>query len=92
MLHNAGKPKKLVGSWKPLILTSCLGKILETAEANNLSNWAESYIKFNRQKNGFRNNRNTNDNLYKLLKTIRYGFHKGHLITGIFLDVKKAFN
>ena len=39
MLHKAGKPEDLVGSYRPLSLTSCLGKLLEKAVADNLSNW-----------------------------------------------------
>ena len=36
MLHKAGKPKDLAGSYKPLRLASCLGKLLEKAAADNL--------------------------------------------------------
>ena len=42
MLHKAGKPEDLVGSYRPLSLTSCLGKLLQKAVADNLSNWAEA--------------------------------------------------
>ena len=42
VLCNAGKPKDLVGSYRPLSLTSCLSKPLEKAVADNLSNWAET--------------------------------------------------
>ena len=38
MLHKAGKLEDLVGSYRPLSLTSCLGKLLEKAVADNLSN------------------------------------------------------
>ena len=42
MLHKAGKPKDLVGRYRRLSLTYCLGKLLEKAVADNLSNWAET--------------------------------------------------
>ena len=42
MLHKAGKPEDLVGSYRPLSLTSCLDKLLEKAVADNLRNWAEA--------------------------------------------------
>ena len=61
MLHKAGKPEDLIGSYRPLSLTSCLGKLLEKAVADNISNWAEANKKFNKQQNGFRKNRSTND-------------------------------
>ena len=90
MLHKAGKPEDLVGSYRPLSLTSCLGKLLEKTVANNLSNCSEANKKFNKQQNGFRKNRSTN--LFKLFGTVKLGFRKGHPTTGIFLDVEKAFD
>ena len=92
MLHKAGKPEDSTGSYRPLSLTSCLGKLLEKAVEDNLSNWAEANKKFNKQQNSFRKNRSTNDNLFKLFETIRLGFCKGHPTTGIFLDAEKAFD
>ena len=90
MLHKAGKPEDLAGSYRPLSLTSCLGKLLEKAVADNLSNWAEANKKFNKQQNGFRKNRSTNENLFKFFETIKLGFCKGHPTTGVFLAVEKA--
>ena len=92
MLHKAGKPEDLVGSYRPFSLTSCLSKLFEKAVADNISNWAETNKKFNKQQNGFRKNRSTNDNLFKLFETIKFGFCRGHPTTGIFLDVEEAFD
>ena len=92
MLHKAGEPKDLVGSYRHLGLTSCLGKLLEKAVADNLSNWAESNNKFKRQRNGFRKTRRTNDNLFKLFETIKHGFQKSHHATGIFLHAERSFD
>ena len=36
MLHKAGKPEDLTGSYRPLSITSCLHKLLEKAIADNL--------------------------------------------------------
>ena len=71
MLHKAGKPEDLAGSYRRLSLTFCLGKLLEKAVTDNLSNWAEANKKFNKQQNGFRKNRSPNDNLFKLFETIK---------------------
>ena len=92
MLRKVGRPEDLAGSCRPLSLTSCLGKLLKKDVADNLSNWAEANKKFNKQQNGFRKNRSTNDNLFKLFETIKLGFCKGHPTTGIFLDVEKTFD
>ena len=42
MLYKAVIPEDLVGSYRSPSLTYCLGKLVEIAVANNLSNWAES--------------------------------------------------
>ena len=62
------------------------------AVADNLSNWAKINKKFNKQQNGLRKNRSTNDNLFNLFETIQIGFCKGHPTIGIFLDVEKAID
>ena len=91
MLHKTDKPEDLIGSFGPLSLISCLGKLLEKAVPDNQSNWAKYNQKFNNQQNSLKkNNRSTKGNLFKLFKTIKFDFHKGHSTTGIFLDVEKA--
>ena len=92
MLHKASKREDLIGSYRPLSLTSCLGKLLEKAVADNLSNWAEANKKFNKQQNGFRKNRSINDILFKLFETVKLGFYKGDPTTRIFLDDEKVFH
>ena len=89
MLHKAGKPEDLVGSYRPLSLTSCVGKLLEKAVADNISNWAEANKKSDKRQNGFRKNRSTNDNLFKLQGP---SICKGHPTTGISLDAGQAFD
>ena len=92
LLDKASKPENLVRSYGPFSLPSCLDKLFENAVADNLGNWAESNKNFNKQQNGFRKNRCTNDNLLKLFETITFGFYKSHPTTGIFLDVENAFD
>ena len=92
MLHKAGKPEDLVGSYRPLSLTSCIGKLLEKAVADNLSNWAELIKNSINNKMGLEKNRSTKDNLFKLFETVKIGFYKDHPNTGIFLDVQTAFH
>ena len=42
MLDKAGKREESARSYRSLTLTSCLGKPLEKAIADNLGNWAEA--------------------------------------------------
>ena len=39
MLHKPGKPKLEIISYRPLRLTSCLGKILEKIITNSVKDW-----------------------------------------------------
>ena len=59
MIHKTGKPEDLIGSYRSLSLTSCLGKLFEKVVADNVNNWTEANKKFNKQQNGFRKNRST---------------------------------
>ena len=71
MLHKAGKPKNKTLSYRPLSLTSCVGKTLEKLLTNRIKKWAGNNNIFNLQQNGFRKNRSTNDNLFKITQSIR---------------------
>ena len=51
MLHKAGQPEDLVPSYRVFSFTSCLGKLLEIAVADNISNWAKANKNFNKQQN-----------------------------------------
>ena len=62
MLHKPGKPKSEITSYQPLSLTSCLGKILEKIITNRVKDWCNENDIINKQQNGFRSKRNTNDN------------------------------
>ena len=41
---------------------------------------------------GLEKNRSTNENLFKLFETAKFGFYKAHPTTGTFLDVETAFD
>ena len=92
MLPKPKKDKKNPANYRPLSLTSCLGKCLEKIVTKRIYTWAESNNKINKQQNGFRKGRSTNDSLFKLTQTIKNGFITGNVTTGIFLDVEKAFD
>ena len=42
MLHKTGKPKNKAPSYRPLSLTSCIGKISEKLLTNRTEKWAEN--------------------------------------------------
>ena len=71
MLHKPGKPKSEIKPYHPLSLTSCLGKILKNIITNRVKDWCNENDIINKQLNGFRSKRNTNDNLFKLTQSLR---------------------
>ena len=87
MLHKAGKPKILVGSYRLLSFKSYLSKFFEKAIADNFSDSEESNKKLNIQQKGFKKSSSTNDNIFILFEIMKHGFLKGHPTTGIFLDL-----
>ena len=92
MLHKPGKPKSEITSYRPLSLTSCLGKILEKIITNRVKDWCNENDIINKQQNGFRSKRNTNDNLFKLTQSLKQNIKKGFVTSAVFLDVEKAFD
>ena len=77
MLHKPGKPKSEITSYQPLSLTSCLGKILEKIITNRVKDWCNENDIINKQQNGFRSKRNTNDNLFKLTQSLKQNIKNG---------------
>ena len=92
MLHKTGKPKNKALSYRPLSLTSCIGKILEKLLTNRIKKWAENNNIFNLQQNGFRKNRSANDNLFKITQSTRQNFNKSMISTVVFFDEEKRFD
>ena len=76
MLHKPGKPKSEITSYRPLSLTSSLGKILEKIITNRVKDWCNENDIINKQQNGFRSKRNTNDNLFKLTQSLKQNIKK----------------
>ena len=82
MLHKPGKPKSEITSYRPLSLTSSLGKILEKIITNRVKDWCNENDIINKQQNGFRSKRSTNDRSdllkSKILKVIYLCQNTGH--------------
>ena len=57
---------------------------------NRIKIWAEQHDIFNIQQNGFRKNRCTNNNLFKLIQLIKQHFNKSIISTVVIFDVENA--
>ena len=79
-------------SYRPVSLLGNLGKLLEKVMTSSLYNWAEEWGKLNEIQSGFRKNRSTNDQLFRLTQSILESHNRKNLTTAIFLDMEKAFD
>ena len=77
MVHKECKLKNLVESYRPLILTSCIGKRLEKGSHRQPEQLGRNLRKkSDRQQNSFKKKRSTMITYSNYLKQLRYGFHK----------------
>ena len=94
-LLKEGKDPKSPGSFRPIALTACLGKLLEKIITNRLSVFMEDNNLLNPNQAGFRKKRCTTD---QVLKLVQMAFDKIHqnkqgsttLVT--FFDFSRAYD
>ena len=95
-IHKEGKDPELTGSYRPISLTDCLGKILEKMIADRLSAYMEEKELFNECQAGFRQERCTGDQVWKLVQTATDKMQSrrdGGLATLVtFFDFERAYD
>ena len=79
-------------SYRPISLTSCLGKLFEKMIQTRLSWWLESSSLLPDNQCGFRPGRSTTDILLQLEHGVFKGFKEGKVTLVIFFDISKAFD
>lgn len=90
--HKPGRTPTDPASYRPIALTSCVGKLLEKIINVRLMKYLETQNLLSRFQYGYRKMLSTNDPLMKLQTDILKAFsNKEHLIC-IFLDLRKAFD
>ena len=95
-LLKDGKDPKMTTSYRPISLTSCLGKILEKIVADRMMYILESKGLINDNQAGFRQNRATTDQILQLVQSASDQLHlpakesKGTMCT--FFDYEKAYD
>ena len=87
-----GKPAGLPSSYRPISLTSCLGKIAERMVNSRLYYWLESNKLLNNTQAGFRRKSRTEDQLFRLIQNVIDGFQEGKSTTAVFIDLKQAYD
>ena len=75
-IHKKGKDKKKATSYRPISLTSCVGKLLERLINNRLTWHLESKGHINAEQAAFRQNRSTEDQVTYLTQAIEDSFQE----------------
>ena len=87
-----GKPAEDAKSYRPISLTSCLGKVAERMVNERLYWWLEANKLLNPHQAGFRARHRTDDQLFRLTQKVIDGFHKEESTTAIFVDLQEAYD
>jgi ribonuclease HI len=79
-------------SYRPIALTSCLCKIMESMVNKRLVFYLESNQLISEYQCGFRKQRSTTDQLIRLETWVREGLANGEHVVAIFYDLEKAYD
>ena len=91
-IHKSGKPPGNPQNYRPIALTSCIGKVFERIINTRLVWHLEQNNLIHKNQYGFRKNRSTIDPLNTITSTIMKGFSRGETTSAIFFDIEKAYD
>ena len=92
LIPKVGKDQKTLKGYRPLSLTSCLGKLCESIVNEHLVNHCEKLNLLGDQQNAYRSRRCTTDDLLTLTKKATTSFKWNGATAAAFLDVEQAFD
>lgn len=92
MIPKGGCKSKDPEKYRPISLTSCLGKLVERLVKTRLYKFLEEGQVLAKQQSGFRNNKGSSDNLVFFTQKISETLNKKKKACGIFFDISKAFD
>ena len=94
-LHMLLKPDKLPSlttSYRPISLMSSIMKLFEWVIEERLHSYLEDIGFISKYQSGFRQNKSTDDHLFRLSSSVMESFNIGELVVVAFLDIEKAFD
>lgn len=89
---KVGKSPLDIKSYRPIALTSCIGKCLERMILSRLEWFLESNSLYPESMTGFRQGRSSIDNVIDLVAHVDDQKLRGKLTTAVFLDIRGAFD
>lgn len=91
-LLKRGKPSSELSSYRPISLTSCVGKLLERLVLTRLQWFLDDTEALPPELAGFRSERCTADCIATLTSALEDARSQGHTGLAVFLDVERAFD
>ena len=92
MLLKPDKLPCLTTSYRPISLMSSIMKLFERVIEQRLRSYLEDIGFINKYQSGFRQNKSTDDHLFRLSQSVMESFNRREHVVATFLDVEKAFD
>ena len=87
-----GKEASNPGNYRPIALTSHLGKLMEKMIVSHLNYYLEYIFPPHKYQTGFRKQKSTTDALNKLTNEIEQSLTMKEVMVAVFLDIEKAYD
>ena len=92
MLMKPDKLPSLTTSYRPMSLMRLIMKLFEWVIEQSLPSYLEDIAFINKYQSGFRQNKSTDDHLFRLSQSVMESFNRGEHVLADFLDVEKALD
>jgi potassium voltage-gated channel Eag-related subfamily H protein 8 len=89
---KADKDPTSTTSYRPISLTSTMGKTMERIINTRLNLVLETNNSIANEQAGFRTNRSTNEHIVKLSQFIKNALDNKRILTAVFVDFKSAYD
>ena len=92
MLLKPDKLPSLTTSYRPITLFSLIMKLFERVIEQRLRSYLGDIGFINKYQSGLRQNKSTDNHLFRLSQSVMESFNRGEHVVAAFLDIEKAFD